>query len=221
MNVYIWTDSLEINSNLVNSSLNQLKSEWWDDITSNVGSVGYTIWADGLKWGWSSSAKNQAIYLYKEIPSLWDNIVELNWQGTATRAYSTYNWQYNCFVFCGLYDLFNSSFDFAYNNFQGGYNTWTNDHGYIGINEWWNLLWNTSTTFLWGNVSFTTKINLKTWLIEYSCTSPITFSSTYTLNSTQLSKARNYKYVVLWGIIYEWSVNYITISKASLKVTSA
>lgn len=216
--VYIWTDSLEINSDLVNSSLDQLKSEWWDDITVVRGSAGYTIWAEGLKWGWSSSANNQQVSLWKEIPSLWDHIVEVNWQGTATRAYSTHNWQYNCFVNCGLYT---SALDVSANNFQWGYNTWTNDHGYIGINEWWSLLWNTSTTFSWWNVNFTTKINLKTWLIEYSCTSPITFSSTYTLNSTQLATAMTYKYVGFGGIIYDWGANYITISKASLKVTPA
>jgi len=82
-----------------------------------------------------------------------------------------------------------------------------------------SLLGNTTTTFQWGNMDIAVKINLGTWEIEYTCISPISFTSTTTLSSAQLETVRGYKYAYFWGNIFEWSVNTITISEATLRLS--
>ncbi len=215
MGVYLWTENIQISSNLINSSLAQLQSEWWTWINVNTGT--YSIGSNWLEWGWSSSANNEYVCLYRDCQELGNNnTVELHLKWTATRNYSAHSYQYNCFVCCWLCD---SRWDTASYSIQWGYNTWSNAHGYIGINMGGSLLGNTTTTFQWGNMDIAVKINLGTWEIEYTCISPISFTSTTTLSSAQLETVRGYKYAYFWGNIFEWSVNTITISEATLRLS--
>jgi len=180
-----------------------LQAQWWTNISA--ANSGYTLNSSWLT-PWTTNPNNNVL-LYKYLPELSENsIITLHMTGYATRTYSYDSYRYNTVFRIGLFNNSDASdtYIIGNNSIGGAYSAcWSTQGQKTGIGYFsnWTLtvLW---TAWAWnaaGNVNMTTKINLNTWLVEYTLASPQTHSTSATLNSTQLALVRSLKYI--WVVI--------------------
>lgn len=181
---------------------------------------------DGVSWTWYALdsywlhlwwTSNTRFSLYKYVPDLSsDNVVEINMKGSATRNYSWHNYQYNCYFCCWLFLDNVSTWS---TSLRCWYNTGTNDHWYIWIEYNESLISTTSSTFVWWNYDLTARIDLSTWVVNYTLTSPTIFTTTATLTSSQLQNLLTYKYITIQNVVMDGS-NSSYLTDVSVKITS-
>lgn len=193
MNVYIWTDNpipVRISSDLRWATLAWLQAQWWDWIAYRFNT--YRLDSTGLR---SSTTSNDVAYLYKNIPTLSSNniiTIKVTWNVTKGSDYGA-----NITTHITSTTTFPSSYS---NSLSGRFYAWN-----AAFNNRW-IVYNDSTVIgtkpsadTWWDTTLITKINLSTWYVEYTLTSPISFSTSWTLTSAQLTNILTYKNVWVYS----------------------
>lgn len=204
--VYIGTSELKnayigkvinISSDLRWATLAGLKGQGWTDIS-------YVSWYNlNSSWLSNTSAQNNNVLLYKYISDLSSSsVITLHVTWYAQRNKSNDSYKYNSIIGIWLYNTSNAANTWIFfSSVNWNYSAcWSTQDTKTGINyrdsNWWlTIIWTAWTWNQAGSVDMTIKINLNTWLVEYKLTSPQTLTTSWTLNSTQLTLARSLKYV--------------------------
>ena len=203
MNVYIWTSGVLKNAYIGEvihkyidvrwKTLAQIQAEWWDLTYSKS----YTLDSNWI----SVSANNSWFNLYYPI--------SLTNAHTITLKCTWYtNWWGSWYWWWAFVWINNATSEFGW-YLAWVYQSW-NNAGWKGTNIrlWFDNILSTS----WGNntswdINQTFIINLDTWVCTYNITSPVTFNTSATLTSAQLSQVKQYWYI--WFHSEEWTTNYI------------
>lgn len=193
----VYPKVLHISSDLRWATLAWLQAQWWTDITS-------VSWYNlNSSWLSNTAVSNNNVLLYKYVPNLSsNNIITLRTTWYAQRNKSSDTYRYNSVIMIWLFNSTDASDNWVYaSSLAWDYSAcWSTQDTKTGINyresnKALTILWTAWTWNQAGSVDMTTRINLNTWLVEYTLTSPQTHTTSATLNSTQLSLARSLKYI--------------------------
>lgn len=175
---------IHINSDLRWATLAWLQAQWWTGIIYRFNS--YILDSNWLSPSWTN---NDVAFIYKNIPQLdSNNKIEINLTG-----YLTNNSTNNAATGWAIASSVTTAPWIFQTGIRWSYTTWPSPTlpQWIIYNDTWMATW-PSTHGAW-NLSIKMKINLSTGLVEYNLSSPVSFSTSYTLSSSQLQAMLTYK----------------------------
>lgn len=203
MNVYLWTDNPYPSTKSIDlrwKTLAQIQAEWFD-VTSRNWS--YILDSNGLRT--TQKDANNWVQLYYKLPKLLtaSNKIYLKqtWYGNCSGEF----WGINV-IWVHIWPWDSSSWHEFYRCIKWQY--WTGNYYTSSpsvVKSW--VLYDESLINSWNgwtrwNVTIEMNIDLSTGGYSFKCSSPLSYTLTWTLTSSQISTILTYQYVIFSLVSY-------------------
>lgn len=190
--IYVWNQKvrpapqLQKSIDLRGKTLAQVQAEWWD--INYWGDGSYVIDENGL---WNTGGNNNAVQLYYYFSSGFTSsnkvTLRLTWNTPRNSELATVNnlW---------LQPVINTAWN---NGIAFNYHSWSNTAwGITSVYYDGSPIWSSGSQDVGGDTNMEFSLDFSTWVYSATITTPVSFTWSWTLTSSQISNILTQKYIV-------------------------